>query len=214
VPGEEIETGEGSRDGILAEPPGSDFDTAQWRSEMLLVPKRVFFTCGTGYHKDRLGSFEMALRDAGIEVCNLVTVSSIFPPECEIVPRDEGIKELLAGGITFCVMARSDSNEPYRVLSSAVGVARPLRASAYGYLSEHHAFGVSEKDAGEYAEDLAAEMFASSLGLEIDVDKAYLEEEDAWMIGNERVKTFHIARAASPQQGSWCSVLAAAVFLF
>ena len=181
---------------------------------MLLVPKRAFLTTGVGMHKDKLGSFEMALRDAGIEVCNLVSVSSILPPECEIIGREQGIKELKAGAITFCVMSRIESDEPHRLLSAAVGVAQPVKKSAYGYLSEYHPFGKTEAECGDYAEDLAAEMFASSLGLEIDVDKAYLEEEDLWMIGPERVKTFHIARAASPQPGAWCSVLAAAVFLF
>ncbi|MDQ2731134.1 MAG: arginine decarboxylase, pyruvoyl-dependent [Armatimonadota bacterium] len=178
-----------------------------------MVPKRCFFTTGVGFHKDKLGSFEMALRDAGIEKYNLVSVSSILPPECEIIPKDEGLKELHAGAIVFCVMSRIDSDEPHRLLSAAVGVAQPVKTSLYGYLSEYHPYGKTEEECGDYAEDLAAEMFASSLGLEIDVDKAYLEKEDLWMIGPERVKTLHIARAASPQNGSWCSVLASCVFL-
>lgn len=181
---------------------------------MLLVPKRAFFTRGVGRHKDKLGSFEMALRDAGIEVCNLVSVSSILPPECQIISRDEGQKELLAGAITFCVLARNESNEPHRVVSAAIGMAQPQDPNLYGYLSEHHPFGETEDEAGDYAEDLAAEMFASSIGLEIDVEKAYLEAEDLWMIGSHRVKTHHIAISASPSGGHWCSVLAAVVFLF
>ncbi|MCA1597216.1 MAG: arginine decarboxylase, pyruvoyl-dependent, partial [Chloroflexi bacterium] len=165
-------------------------------------------------HKDKLGSFEMALRDAGIEVCNLVSVSSILPPECEIIPREVGEKELSAGAITFCVLARNESSEPHRVVSASIGMAQPEDRSLYGYLSEHHPYGETEQEAGDYAEDLAAEMFASSRGLEIDVDKAYLEDEDLWLIGAQRVKTYHIAVSASPERGSWCSVLAAAVFLF
>ena len=183
---------------------------------MLLVPRRMFFTRGVGYHKDRLGSFEMALRDAGIEVCNLVSVSSILPPQCEVIPADEGIRSLKAqaGAITFCVMARNESNEPHRVISAAIGLAQPHDTTLYGYLSEHHPFGETEQEAGDYAEDLAAEMFASSLGLEIDVDKAYLEDEDLWLIGPQRIRTSHISIAASPVRASWCSVVAAGVFLF
>ena len=45
-----------------------------------MVPKRLFFTKGVGKHKERLTSFELALRDAGIAAQNLVRVSSIFPP--------------------------------------------------------------------------------------------------------------------------------------
>ena len=43
-----------------------------------MTPKKIFFTKGVGVHKDKLSSFEVALRSAGIEKCNLVYVSSIF----------------------------------------------------------------------------------------------------------------------------------------
>ena len=41
-----------------------------------MVPKRIFLTNGVGKHKERLTSFELALRDAGIAAQNLVRVSS------------------------------------------------------------------------------------------------------------------------------------------
>ena len=66
-----------------------------------LVAKRMFFTKGVGYHINKLQSFELALRQAGIEKCNLVMVSSIFPPDCNIISKEEGIKALKAGQITF-----------------------------------------------------------------------------------------------------------------
>ena len=47
------------------------------------IPSRMFFTTGTGVHREKLTSFEMALRKAGIAYHNLVRVSSIFPPGCE-----------------------------------------------------------------------------------------------------------------------------------
>ena len=46
-----------------------------------IIPKRMFFTKGVGYHRNKLQSFELALRDAGVEICNLVTISSIYPPQ-------------------------------------------------------------------------------------------------------------------------------------
>ena len=66
-----------------------------------LIPKRMFFTKGVGYHRNKLQSFELALRNAGIEKCNLVYVSSILPPDCKIIPKDSGVNELKAGQITF-----------------------------------------------------------------------------------------------------------------
>ncbi len=118
------------------------------------IPTKIFFTRGVGRHKDYLSSFEAALRNAGIEVCNLVTVSSIFPPGCKRVSREEGLKELKPGQITFAVMARNSTNEPNRLIASSIGVAIPTDNSQYGYLSEHHPYGVKEKIAGYYAEDL------------------------------------------------------------
>ena len=55
-----------------------------------MVPKKVFFTKGVGHHKHELQSFELALRNAGIEKSNLVSVSSIVPPNCKIITREKG----------------------------------------------------------------------------------------------------------------------------
>ena len=106
-----------------------------------MVPTRIFLTKGVGVHKNRLQSFELALRNAGIEKCNLVYVSSILPPKCKIISKEEGLPLLHPGQITFCVMAKSETNEPNRLVSSAIGVAVPKNNDNYGYLSEHHGHG-------------------------------------------------------------------------
>src|SRR5277367_6328012 len=121
----------------------------------LFVPKAIFFTHGAGNHKVRLSSFELSLRDAGIEKANLVTVSSIFPPGCKELSRKEGEKLIMPGQIVHCVMARQDTNEPKRLIAAAIGLARPADTAKYGYLSEHHSYGETAKKAGDYAEDLA-----------------------------------------------------------
>ena len=72
----------------------------------MFIPTKMFFTKGVGRHKDYLQSFELALRDAGIEKSNLVAVSSIYPPGCKRVSKDEGVKLIHRGAITFAVMAR------------------------------------------------------------------------------------------------------------
>ena len=133
-----------------------------------MIPKKVFFTKGVGIHKDKLASFELALRSAGIEKCNLVYVSSIFPASCRVISKDAGLKLIQPGEITFCVMARNETNEPNRLISSAIGLAIPKNNSTYGYLSEHHSYGETAKKSGEYAEDLAASMLATTLGISFD----------------------------------------------
>ena len=179
----------------------------------LFVPKRVFFTKGVGTHKEELRSFELALRDAKIEKCNLVQVSSILPPQCKIVSINEGIKELLAGAITFVVISRCASNEPHRLIAASVGCAIPTDKNAYGYLSEHHAFGQSDKIAGDYAEDLAAAMLASTLGIEFDEDKSWDQKKEVYRISDMIVKTTNITQSAIVKNG-YTTVIAAAVFLF
>jgi len=182
--------------------------------EMLLVPKRVFFTKGVGTHKEELHSFELALRDAGIEKFNLVTVSSIFPPACKIVSRTQGLKLLSPGQIVFCVMSRCCSNEPRRLMASSVGCAIPMDRRQYGYLSEHHAFGQTDKVAGDYAEDLAAAMLASTLGIELDENLGWDEKKEIYRISDKIVKTTNITQSAIVRgDGKYTTVLAAAVLI-
>jgi arginine decarboxylase len=178
------------------------------------LPTRVFFTKGVGTHKEELRSFEAALRDAGIEKYNLVHVSSILPPRCKIIPKSEGLKELKPGQIVFCVMARCSSNEPHRLIAASIGCAVPADPDAYGYLSEHHAYGQNEKQAGEYAEDLAASMLASTLGIEFDDKANWDEKEQVWKMSGKIVRTRNETQTAIVNGDGWTTVVAAAVFLF
>ena len=181
----------------------------------LLVPKKMFLTKGVGTHKAELRSYELALRAAGIEKCNLVSVSSILPPECRIVSRNEGLKELVPGMLTFVVMARCSSNEPHRLIAASIGCAKPADPNAYGYLSEHHAFGETEKVAGDFAEDIAVSMLASTLGIEFDEDKGWDEKKEEFRISDKIVRTTNTTQSAivSPD-GDFTTVVSSAVFIF
>lgn len=181
----------------------------------MLVPKEVFFTKGVGVDKAELQSFELALRDAGIEKQNLVTVSSIFPPECRQISKEKGIKKLKPGQITFCVMSRCNSNEHGRLIASSVGCAIPTNKHSYGYLSEHHAFGETEKTAGDYSEDLAAMMLGSTLGIEVGDDLGWDDKKEIYRIDNRIVKTTNITQSAVAKgNGRYTTVIAAAIFIF
>jgi arginine decarboxylase len=174
----------------------------------------MFFTKGVGRHKEYLSSFEAALRDARIEACNIVTVSSILPPRCRRITLEEGVKLIHPGQITFAVMARNATNEPNRLIASSIGVAQPADRNRYGYLSEHHPFGETDERAGEYAEDLAATMLASTLGIEFDADAAWDEREMVFKMSGEIVRTFNVTQSAiGDKNGLWTTVVAAAVFV-
>ena len=180
----------------------------------MYVPAKIFFTKGVGRHKDYLQSFELALRDAKIEKCNLVTVSSIYPPGCKRIPTEDGLKQLQPGQITFAVMARNATNEPNRLVAASIGVATPADNSQYGYLSEHHPFGETDEKAGEYAEDLAATMLASTLGVEFDPMLGWDEREKVYKMSGKIVKTYNVTQSAEGHKdGIWTTVVASAILL-
>jgi len=179
-----------------------------------MVPTHMFLTRGAGTHREKLASFEEALRSAGVAYCNLVSVSSILPPNCKILPRKKGEALLNPGEVTYCVMARNETNERNRLISSSIGVAIPQgRHKTYGYLSEHHAYGETDEEAGEYTEDLAAQMLATTLGIAFDPDVAWKEREQVFKMGGEIVRTQNITQSAIGRPGLWTTVVALAVFI-
>jgi arginine decarboxylase len=195
----------------------TDFQHHQERSKLPkeMVPKRIFLTKGVGKHRERLTSFELALRDAGIASQNLVRVSSIFPPQCRVIPRALGLKRLSPGEVVFAVVAENSTHEPHRLLAASIGVAIPADRTTYGYLSEHHSFGETEDQAGDYAEELAAEMLATTLNVEFDSDKSWDEKKEVYRLSNKIVRTMNITQSAvGNKRGLWTTVIAAAIFIF
>lgn len=178
-----------------------------------MIPKKVFLTKGVGRHKEKLASFELALRNAGIEKLNLVSVSSILPPNCKFITRERGLQELNPGEITHVVMARTETNENNRLVVASIGCAIPSDSNSYGYLSEHHAAGETEQEAGDYAEDLAATMLATTLGIEFDPEKAWNEREQEYKASGKIIRTRNITQSAQGKRGMWTTVIAAAAFI-
>jgi arginine decarboxylase len=179
-----------------------------------MIPKYFFLTKGVGKHKEQLQSFELALRDAGIHHCNIVNVSSIIPPGCKLIPREQGLKAIRPGEITFVVLARNSTNEPHRLIVSSIGVAIPSGKNNYGYLSEHHTYGQTDEVAGDYAEDLAATMLATTMGIQFDPEIAWREKEQMFKTSGLIIKTTNITQSATGEKnGLWTTVIAAVVFL-
>ena len=179
-----------------------------------MTPKKFFFTKGVGTHKDKLRSFELALREANIARFNLVFVSSILPPGCKKVTKEKGTPFLNSGEIVYCVMSRNETNEPNRLISASIGAAVPSGDQHYGYISEYHSFGERENIAGPYAEDLAASMLASTLGIKFDPEDAWDSRKQAFKISQKIVKTTNVTQTVrGNKNGLWTSVVAAVVFI-
>jgi arginine decarboxylase len=180
---------------------------------MFLIPKSYFLTSGVGVHRERLTAFELALREADIEQQNLVSISSILPPGCVELDRQSGVSTLRPGEITFTVMARAETNEPGRRVHSSIGLARPSDTSMYGYISEHHGYGMTREQSGDYAEDLAATMLASTLGIEFNPDAAWNERRRVYETTNLIIGSTSVtAYAEGDATGRWTCAVAAAVF--
>jgi arginine decarboxylase len=112
------------------------------------------------------------------------------------------------------VISENSTREPHRLIAASIGVALPSDRDTFGYLSEHHSFGQTEEVAGEYAEELAAEMLATTLGLEFDPDRSWDEKKEIYRISNKIVRTFEVTQSAiGDKRGLWTTVLAASVLL-
>lgn len=178
-----------------------------------MIPTRVFFTKGVGRHREKLSSFELALRHAGISQFNLVRVSSIFPPGCRIISKEQGQEVLRGGQVVYCVMADGACDEAERLVVASIGLAVPCDNNHHGYLSEHHAHGVTMKKCGDYAEDLAASMLATTLGLKDEENVSYDEKKKQWRMMKMIVKTTSITQSAIGKKDLWTTCVAAAVFV-
>jgi arginine decarboxylase len=179
-----------------------------------MIPKYFFMTKGVGTHKEQLQAFELALRNADIQHCNLVKVSSILPPGCQRLSREKGVKMLKPGEITFVVIAKNSTNERNRSIVASVGLALPSDQHNYGYLSEHNSFGQTERVAGDYAEDLAATMLATTMGIPFDPETAWDERKQLFTTSGLIIKTSNITQSAlGDENGLWTTVIAAAVFI-
>ena len=178
------------------------------------VPQRMFFTKGVGKHHYNLQSFEAALRHAGIAHYNLVRVSSIFPPECKIIGREKGLTLINPGGIVYCVLAESRTNEPSRLACAGIGLALPANRSHYGYISEHHGYGLTTRKCGDLVEDMAATMLATTQGIDLDPEKAYDERREIYRAKGLVINTrAYVQTAEGDKNGLWTTVVAAAVFI-
>lgn len=178
-----------------------------------LTATKVFLTKGVGRHKYKLKSFEEALKKAGVAQQNLVQVSSILPPKCKTIGRENGLRTLIPGQISYCVMARSDTNEHGRLIASSIGIAVPKDRNKWGYISEVHGHGMNHQEASDMAEDLAADMLGTTLGLEVDMDKAWSEKEQVYKASGLIIRTSNITQTARGQKELWTTTVAIVMLL-
>ena len=130
------------------------------------------------------------------------------------INQNTGNKMLHPGQVVPVVLARSESNKPETLVSSGIGIAIPRNRNDYGYLSEHHTIGMNENQMEDYVEDLAAEMLATTYGLEFDPDASWDEKRELWNIDNRIVETKSIVETSKTDSSDkWTTVVCAAVLI-
>jgi arginine decarboxylase len=182
---------------------------------MSFIPKKIFFVKGTGFSRNsELRSFEEALRDAGIERFNIVKVSSIIPPFCKEVSREEGLKDLKTGQLVYSVISRISSKKKNVIVCASIGVAKPIDEALHGYLSEYHTIGVKTEKVGEFSEGLAAEMLATIRGIPFNSNTDFKGKQEILKINGTNIETKNITETAKVKKiGEWVTVIAAAIFI-
>jgi arginine decarboxylase len=142
--------------------------------------------------KDSLISFGIALQNAGIGPFNLVKVSSIIPPGCNLIDKERGIKLLSPGQILYCVLAKKCTSTD-EVITAAVGAAIAANQADVGCLYELTETGKSKAQTAGDVEKLTSELLQKSLGL-------------------HESKTLSIVSEATGKDSMFTTVIAAAVF--
>jgi arginine decarboxylase len=72
---------------------------------------------------------------------------------------------------------------------------------------------VRQSAAGDYAEDLAASMLATVLGVPFDPDQAWDERREQWKLSGKIVKTRNLSCTVEARDdGKWVTALSAVVF--
>ncbi|MEF8848620.1 MAG: arginine decarboxylase, pyruvoyl-dependent [Candidatus Thermoplasmatota archaeon] len=166
---------------------------------MGFIPKKFFLTTGKGTHRYELQSFELALRDAGIEKCNLVKVSSIIPPECKQIERKIGINKIKPGQITYVVLSMNKTKEVEQTIGASIGIAKPSNKEKHGYIAEYRSIDESKDKIEKKARKIATTMLNT------------LQEKD---LEKDEIVTKSVSQTGKNIKPKfWHTVLAAAVFV-
>ena len=118
------------------------------------------------------------------------------------------------GQVVFCVLSDNAVREQNRLIAASIGVALPRDTHKHGYLSEHHSYGETEQEASDYAEDMAAEMLATTLGIPIESSLKYDERKNYWSMQDQIVDVKTICQSAVGQKDMWTTVVSGSILIF
>lgn len=157
-----------------------------------MIPLKYFVVSGSGVSKtSRLNAFDRALAKAGIDQCNLVTVSSILPKDAvQIKPI-----EFSPGTITFCVISRMGGEEG-ETIGAGIGWSKCINPK------NKEAFGIVAEDFGDKSPKFLERDIKQKLG--------EMADSRGMKLLSTKIKT----ETLKVPKGSFGSVVAALVYVF
>ena len=100
------------------------------------------------------------------------------------------------------------------MVGAGIGLAQPAEGQQYGYISEHHGYGMNEPRLADFVEDMAATMLATTMGIEFNPETAYDERKEIYKMSGKIIRTrATVQTAEGDKDGLWTTVIAAAVML-
>lgn len=127
------------------------------------VPRTFFTTTGVGESDVTIhaGSYHLALRDAGIEMANIVTYSSILPGTCSEVPHpDMSGPDIVHGEVMESICAVSHVGPGHRATAAIIygWLIDPRDGSQYGGLVCEYGGSMIEDDVKPHLVDMIREL--------------------------------------------------------
>lgn len=183
---------------------------------MAIIPTKFFWTKGVGVHEKDMRAFEEALRDAGIHVCNLVKVSSVIPPGCKHISKEEGLKYIKPGQITFAIIAEAQTNEPGQIISCGIAKAQPKDQSEHGFLTEvESAIGRTAEDVEQDVTEMAIENLISQWNKKFDAEKVYRKGKKNYSVEGVDFSVDSIVQSAQgAEKNQYTVIVTVAVFIY
>ena len=181
------------------------------------VPPRVFFTSGTGTHRLERVAIQHAMQQAGVSQCNLVKVSSVLPPDTQIISRQQGLRLLTPGNVVFAVIAQAETNEPSQRITPAVAWAKPKKPGVPGVIAEvedNLTHGKNEETAADEVGEEAITILGETLGTRVDAKRKWDRRRKTLRIGSTTVEIGWLAASIEgPEQKGGEADFAAAIVL-
>jgi arginine decarboxylase len=126
------------------------------------IPKDFFVTEGTGQSDITVhaGSYHLALRDAGIEMCNIITYSSILPAVANETAKPE---RLTHGTVMETIMAVANANAGTRATAGIIWgwLFERSTGERHGGLVCEYNGSLPESEAQSQLEDSLQELYTN-----------------------------------------------------